>query len=139
MGARDAPEEEEAPVRSRSKSRSRRRSEALQALAAEAAEEAEEEAPAPRHTRLFVVDRGAAPQLQARTCERGLVTAGAVLFNFVLSACHLLRNVMHAEKQCCPGVLPGGAAAACVCVRLAPACRSLTQPLPLLGVFVCFV
>jgi hypothetical protein len=45
--------------------------------------------------------------LRCLTASR--ITAGAVLFNFVLSACHLLRNVMHAEKQCCPGVLPGGA------------------------------
>lgn len=41
------------------------------------------------------------------TCTR--VTAGAVLLNFILSSCYLLRNIAHAEKQCCPGIMPGGA------------------------------
>ena len=35
------------------------------------------------------------------------VTAVAVLINFVLSSCLLLRNVTRAEKECCPGILPG--------------------------------
>lgn len=37
------------------------------------------------------------------------VTACAVLVNFLLSACYLLRNIAHAEKECCPGIMPGGA------------------------------
>lgn len=81
--------------------------------------DADDEFP-PTHLR-HVID--AYPRVRAalrahnhRCLAASRITAGAVLLNFLLSACYLLRNVTHAEKQCCPGVLPGGACSArCEC------------------------
>ena len=72
--------------------------------------DADDEFP-PTHLR-HVIDsypriRSALRRHNLRCLTASRVTAGAVLLNFILSSCQLLRNVTHAEKECCPGILPG--------------------------------